>query len=160
MANCGSLLRSALVAAVLVAVIHSGLAENEKLASCCKKVDKTEIKEPITGFMVQERNLPCVKAVIFQTKNGLFCKQFGAPWVHRKIMEYMRAKAQASSSPVVPSSTASLLSIITSTASPPSSSPPSSSPPSSSTALPSSSPPSLPSTSETPAGETFSSDNE
>uniref|UniRef100_A0A671YE09 Chemokine interleukin-8-like domain-containing protein n=1 Tax=Sparus aurata TaxID=8175 RepID=A0A671YE09_SPAAU len=158
MANCGSLLKSALVAVVLVAVIHSALAVDEKLASCCKRVDKTEIKEPITGFMVQERNLPCVKAVIFQTKSGLFCKQFSAPWVHRKIVEYMKSKALASPSPVVPSSTASLLSIITSTASPASSSTPSSSPPSSSPPLPSSSLPSLPSTSEAPAGETFSSD--
>ncbi|XP_076617648.1 uncharacterized protein LOC143339967 [Chaetodon auriga] len=146
MMNCGSLLKTALLAMVLVAVIHSGSAA-EKLASCCKTVTRQEINDPITGYMVQKANLPCVRAVIFQTEKGLFCSQVNAPWVHRKIMAFEKAKAQARLSPVVPSSTVSLLSIITSTAS---TTPSSSLPPSSSSL------PSFPSTSEMPADETFS----
>ncbi|KAM9337461.1 uncharacterized protein ABDE67_018773 [Symphorus nematophorus] len=149
-----------------MALIHSGSAA-EKLATCCKTVNRQEITEPITGYIVQRKNLPCVLAVIFQTEKGLFCSQFNAPWVLPKIMAFEKAKAQTTPPSAVPSSTMSLLSVITSTASPPSSSslppsssslPPSSSslPPSSSSLPPSSSSlPSFPSTSETPAGETF-----
>ncbi|XP_051266742.1 uncharacterized protein LOC127369411 [Dicentrarchus labrax] len=144
MANCGTLLKSALVAVVLMAVIHSGSAD-EKLATCCKKVNIKEITEPITGYMLQRGNLPCVPAVILQTEKGLFCTPVKAQWVRRKVQAFLKAKAQATTSSVVPSSTVSLLSIITSTASPPSSSTP-----------PSSSLPSFISTSEMPAGETFS----
>uniref|UniRef100_A0A671YC81 Chemokine interleukin-8-like domain-containing protein n=1 Tax=Sparus aurata TaxID=8175 RepID=A0A671YC81_SPAAU len=136
MISCGSLLKSVLVVMVVVAVVESG--PGEKLASCCQTVSGQEITEPITGYMLQRANAPCVRAVIFQTKSGLFCSKFGAPWVRGKIEAFEKAKAQASPSPVVPSSTVSLLSIITSTASPPSSSS------------------SLPSTSEMPADETFS----
>ncbi|XP_070841998.1 mucin-5AC-like [Chaetodon trifascialis] len=192
MLKCGSLLKIALLAMVLVTLIVSGSAA-EKLASCCKTVTRQEITDPITGYMVQKANLPCVRAVIFQTEKGLFCSQVNAPWVHRKIVAFEKAKAQARLSSALPSSTASLLSIITSTASttsssspapssssppppsssslppssspvPSSSSPPpsSSSPPPSSSSLPpsSSSLPSFPSTSEMPADETFSENDE
>uniref|UniRef100_A0A1A7XNZ0 Chemokine interleukin-8-like domain-containing protein n=1 Tax=Iconisemion striatum TaxID=60296 RepID=A0A1A7XNZ0_9TELE len=175
MANCGSLLKSALVAAILFFVsgqtgetelkvklvtrffFHSlahllicsssevsqaaGVQESpserqeaswtgEKLASCCKRVSTKQITEPILGYLVQKPNIPCVKAVIFQTESGLFCNKIN-PWALRKIQEFRRTKAQASASP----SSVSLLSIITSTTSPPSSS----SSPSSSTLPPSSS---------------------
>ncbi|KAM4544438.1 uncharacterized protein V3H82_022198 [Fundulus diaphanus] len=123
MANFGSLLKSAVVAIVLVVAS----AHADRLATCCKKVDKNEITEPILGYLIQKENHPCVNAVIFQTGTGLYCSYIKAPWVHRKIKELRRAKAQSKtlSSP----SPVSLLSIITSTASPPS---PSTMPPSSS----------------------------
>ncbi|MEQ2172831.1 hypothetical protein GOODEAATRI_025434, partial [Goodea atripinnis] len=99
----------------------------EKLHTCCKIVGTTEITEPIISYQIQKLNPPCVKAVIFTTKNGQYCSHLSAPWVFRKIREFMRAKAQSSTPQVVgsspsPSSSSSLLSIITSTASPPSSS--------------------------------------
>lgn len=88
MISCGSLLKSALVAVILaVASGHPGkivlhwnkvvllfqlkvktcftcLFSDEKLASCCKKVNKLEITEPILGFLVQKANPPCVQAVM------------------------------------------------------------------------------------------------
>lgn len=92
MVHCGSLMKSTLVAVVLLAVIHSGSAgmtklhvqqvQNvyncnfltilicfglpvaEKLASCCKTVTGQKIKEPITGYMVQSPNPPCVPAIM------------------------------------------------------------------------------------------------
>ncbi|KAM9337690.1 uncharacterized protein ABDE67_018968 [Symphorus nematophorus] len=143
--NCGSLLKSALVVAMVMAAVTESASIDKILPTCCTTVNSQEITEPITGYMIQRKNLPCVRAVIFQTEKGLFCSQLNAPWVRSKIMAFEKAKAQASASSAVPSSTVSLLSIITSTASPPSSS----------------SLPSIPSTSETPAGETLlESDNE
>lgn len=90
MVNCGNLVKSALVALILaVASGHPGkitlhwkqvfllfqfkvktsltrfcLFSDEKLASCCKKVNKLEITEPILGFLVQKANPPCVQAVM------------------------------------------------------------------------------------------------
>uniref|UniRef100_A0A3P9QIQ5 Chemokine interleukin-8-like domain-containing protein n=1 Tax=Poecilia reticulata TaxID=8081 RepID=A0A3P9QIQ5_POERE len=92
----------------LVAVVMAIVSANpgEKLFSCCKKVSKAEIKEPIIKFEVQRPNPPCVTAVIRQ-----------------------RAKAQSSTTQVVAStppstssSSSALLSIITSSTAPPSSS--------------------------------------
>ncbi|KAI3355471.1 hypothetical protein L3Q82_018312 [Scortum barcoo] len=155
MANCGNLLKSALVAIVLVFVVLSA-SEPQKLASCCKTVSNQEIKEPILGYLIQKATAECIRAVIFQTEKGLFCSQLTAPWVRSKIKAFEKAKGLATPSSVVPSSTASLLSIITSSASPASSSTPLSPSSSSSSSLPSFS-----STSEMPAGETFSeTDNE
>ncbi|KAM4534418.1 uncharacterized protein PAE49_022625 isoform 2-T2 [Odontesthes bonariensis] len=122
MVNCASLLKCVLVAFILVSVAESG--EDEKLASCCKTVNRREITEPVLGYLVQKASPPCVNAVIFQTESGLYCSQLNAPWVRRKIMELRKAKARATSPSALMSSPVSLLSIITSTASPPSSSTP------------------------------------
>ncbi|CAI5685898.1 unnamed protein product [Oreochromis niloticus] len=137
MVKSGSLF--ALVAVVLLAVTVSG--SDEKLATCCKTVTNKEITEPILGYLVQRARRPCVNAVIFQTQSGLFCINGRAPWVRATIVAFEKAKAQSTTPSVVTTSPVSLLSIITSTASPSSSS----------TALPSSS-----ATSEMSAGETFS----
>ncbi|CAM9163476.1 unnamed protein product [Lampetra planeri] len=87
MVNCGSLLKSAALAIMLVVLAESGSAA-EKLATCCTTVTKKEITEPILGFLVQKANPPCVRAVIFQTGSGLYCSQISAPWVRRKITEF------------------------------------------------------------------------
>ncbi|CAK6969268.1 uncharacterized protein LOC128382855 [Scomber scombrus] len=155
MVNCGTLLKSALVAIVIVALADTGSAA-EKLASCCESVTRQVITEPILGYLVQRRNPPCVQAVIFQTEKGLFCSQLTAPWVRSKIVAFEKAKAKATRSSVVSTTPVSLLSIITSTASPSS---PSSSSTSTSTSFSSSSSSSSPSssfTSQRPVDETFS----
>uniref|UniRef100_A0A3Q1JGI3 Chemokine interleukin-8-like domain-containing protein n=1 Tax=Anabas testudineus TaxID=64144 RepID=A0A3Q1JGI3_ANATE len=139
MVSCGNMLKSVLVAIVLVAVAESG-STSEKLASCCEQVTKQEIMEPILGYLVQSKSVkPCVNAVIFQTEKALFCVHPRAPWVHRKIIALKQEKRQTISSPSVSPSGVSLLSIITSTAS---------------TSLPSFS-----SSSETPVGENISDQN-
>ncbi|MEQ2312436.1 hypothetical protein AMECASPLE_031010 [Ameca splendens] len=130
MVNFASLLKSSLVAIVLsVATGHA----DEKLATCCERVNKNEITEPILGYLSQPARYPCVNAIIFQTRTGLFCSPVNAPWVSRKIKELRRTKALSKTPSVVTSSPSpvSLLSIITSTASPlsPSNLPPSSSSP-------------------------------
>ncbi|XP_047185669.1 amyloid beta A4 precursor protein-binding family B member 1-interacting protein-like [Scophthalmus maximus] len=148
MVSGGVLMKCALVAVVLVAVVESGPTA-QKLASCCTEVNKLEITEPILDYMIQKSNPPCVKAVIFQTESGLYCSYHRALWVGRKIKELR--KAQSTFWPKV-----SLLSIITSTTSPP---PPSTSspPPPSTTSPPSStSSPPPPSTSSPPPPSTSS----
>ncbi|XP_043961127.1 uncharacterized protein LOC122824465 [Gambusia affinis] len=121
------LLKAALVTVVLV--VASGNAD-EKLATCCEKLNTNEITEPILGYLFQKPNYPCIRAIIFQTERGLYCSPMTAPWAREKIREIRAAKAKnatTSSPPAV-----SLLSIITSTTSapPPSTLPPSSSSPS------------------------------
>ncbi|KAM4544394.1 uncharacterized protein V3H82_022144 [Fundulus diaphanus] len=121
MVNC--LLKSALVATV---VLVASALSNDKLFTCCKTVSTEEITEPIIKFKVQKSNPPCVTAVIFTTNSGHYCSHLRAPWVHQKIKEFMRTKAQTSVPQVVTSSSPSsssslLLSIMTSTVSSPSS---------------------------------------
>uniref|UniRef100_A0A3P9HPA7 Chemokine interleukin-8-like domain-containing protein n=1 Tax=Oryzias latipes TaxID=8090 RepID=A0A3P9HPA7_ORYLA len=116
MVNSETVLKGAPVALLLMALIASGQGV-EKLASCFTSVNSDEIKEPILGYIIQERNLPCVTAVIFLTNSGLYCSRLRAPWVYRKIKE-LRAKNRS----LIPSSSASLLSTLTSTATPSSSS--------------------------------------
>ncbi|MED6292117.1 hypothetical protein CHARACLAT_030409, partial [Characodon lateralis] len=130
MVNFASLLKSSLVAIVLsVATGHA----DEKLATCCERVNKNEITEPILGYLSQPARYPCVNAIIFQTGTGLYCSPVNALWVRRKIREFRNTKALSKTPSVVTSSTSpvSLLSIITSTPSPlsPSNLPPSSSSP-------------------------------
>ncbi|XP_027860047.1 uncharacterized protein LOC114136382 isoform X2 [Xiphophorus couchianus] len=145
------LLKAALV--TVVWVVASGNAD-EKLATCCEKVNRNEITEPILGFLFQKANYPCVQAIIFQTESGLYCSQVKAPWVKKKISEYRAAKALKSAASSSPPSV-SLLSIITSTASAP---PPSAPPPS--TLPPSSSSPFFSSASGVSSGDSFSGSEE
>ncbi|KAK2859841.1 hypothetical protein Q5P01_004461 [Channa striata] len=121
MVSCRSLFKSVVVAIVLVVLTESGSAA-EKLATCCTKVTKEELTDPISGYLVQKNAVaPCVRAVIFQTDKGLFCSYVRAPWVARKIRAFEKEKSKSTTlSPVSPSGV-SLLSIITSTASPSSS---------------------------------------
>ncbi|KAM8822872.1 uncharacterized protein AB9W97_005069 [Spinachia spinachia] len=123
----GGTMRGALVALVLASMFSCASAA-EKLSSCCESVGKDRISAPILSYMVQMPQPPCVKAVIFQTEGGLFCSPLNAPWVRKKIRAFMEAKAS--------SSAVSLLSIITSTASVPSSVSPSFPSSSSSPSLP------------------------
>ncbi|XP_029955655.1 uncharacterized protein DDB_G0271670-like [Salarias fasciatus] len=153
MANCGSLLKTALVAIALVVVAASG-STVEKVAPCCTAVDQNEITEPIVNVWIQKAKAPCVAAVIFQTEKDLLCKYVRAAWVPKKIREFREAKAQSKQN-----TTPSLLSFIvstttsspSSTTSSPSSS--SSSSPSSSSSSPSSSSPS--SSSASPSSTTI-----
>ncbi|KAG9340105.1 hypothetical protein JZ751_022030 [Albula glossodonta] len=89
--------------AVIALFVEAGTAEG-KFDSCCKEVSKVEITEPITGYELQHRNLPCVKAVIFVTADKKFCSQWNLPWVRRKIMQFNRSthKFMASTTTSVP----------------------------------------------------------
>ncbi|XP_030204895.1 uncharacterized protein LOC115537255 [Gadus morhua] len=127
MTTCGTVTKSLLMLAVVVALTGQGSAV-EKFSECCTRVSRQEITETIVDYMVQQRNNNhCVNAIIFQTESGSFyCSKFDEPWVMRKVRQLRRTKRAALAS------TPSLLKLITSTATPPSTAPPthSSSPPS------------------------------
>ncbi|KAK0143029.1 hypothetical protein N1851_018853 [Merluccius polli] len=118
MVTCATVMKSLLVAAVVVVLSGQGSAV-EKFADCCTQVDIREITEPILGFMTQRKSGSCVNAIIFQTETGFYCSKHDEPWVRRKIQALRAQKAQ-------PASTTSLLELITSSSSPPSTAPPSS----------------------------------
>ncbi|XP_070960476.1 uncharacterized protein [Oncorhynchus clarkii lewisi] len=152
MVTCGTLVKIWTLAVVIAALGWTGTVDAEKLVSCCKTVSRTEVNDPITGYWIQNYNAPCVRAVIFETKKGLFCSYHKQPWVRRKIHQFEMARLSSTFlSLSIPNSLTST-STPTTTSLP--SSPPSinSSPPSltststSLTSSPSSSPPSLTST--------------
>uniref|UniRef100_A0A8C9RFH2 Chemokine interleukin-8-like domain-containing protein n=1 Tax=Scleropages formosus TaxID=113540 RepID=A0A8C9RFH2_SCLFO len=89
---------------VTVTLAMTATADGEKVVSCCKTVSGKEFTGSITGYRLQERKLPCVKAVIFETKGQLMCSYWRAPWVRRKIEEFKRAQRNRVSA--TPSSTA------------------------------------------------------
>ncbi|XP_029935782.1 uncharacterized protein LOC115379202, partial [Myripristis murdjan] len=95
MVSCGNLLKSVLVAVILVTLAGSGSAR--ELLSCCTEVSTKEITEPITGYELQRGNPPCVRAVIFQTEKGSFCAYVGAPWVRAKVNELRETGSECQS---------------------------------------------------------------
>ncbi|KAK2886751.1 hypothetical protein Q8A73_020697 [Channa argus] len=88
------MLKSALVAIVLVTLAEPR-SVGEPLRSCCTKVTRTEITDPILGYTIQHKlPSPCVNAVIFSTERGLFCAYPRAPWVAQKIRAFEKARHQ------------------------------------------------------------------
>ncbi|CAL8399855.1 unnamed protein product [Arctogadus glacialis] len=144
MTTCGTVTKSLLLLAVVVALTGQGSAV-EKFSECCTKVSRQQITETIVDYMVQKRNNHCVNAIIFQTEGGSFyCSKFDERWVMRKVRQLGAQKRAAlasapsllitststppstappshnpSSSPPSPSSPTSLLKLITSSSSPP-----------------------------------------
>ncbi|XP_059901214.1 C-C motif chemokine 20-like isoform X2 [Gadus macrocephalus] len=113
MTTCGTVTKSLLLLAVVVALTGQGSAV-EKFSDCCTKVSREKIPETIVGFIVQKRNNHCVNAIIFQTESGgLYCSKYDEPWVKRKVMQLGGTKIAALAS------TPSLLKLITSSSSPP-----------------------------------------
>ncbi|RXN37688.1 eotaxin-like isoform X1 [Labeo rohita] len=89
------LMRSLAIAVVLAAVIWTTTAQYHKTDpkySCCTKVSTSEVTDPIISFRMLKENLPCVKAVIFETERGEFCSDWRQPWVKRKIRQFLKDK--------------------------------------------------------------------
>ncbi|XP_030204902.1 C-C motif chemokine 4 [Gadus morhua] len=114
MTTCGTVMKSLLLLAVVVALTGQGSAADEKFSKCCTKVSREEITETIVDYMVQLRNKHCVNAIIFQTESGgLYCSKYDEPWVMKKVRQLKGTKRAALAS------TPSLLKLITSSSSPP-----------------------------------------
>uniref|UniRef100_A0A3Q2XNL2 Chemokine interleukin-8-like domain-containing protein n=1 Tax=Hippocampus comes TaxID=109280 RepID=A0A3Q2XNL2_HIPCM len=79
MLNSGSLQKTFLLAAVLVALVQLG-----KPTECCTKVSSKEITEEVLGFRVQIPQAKCLPAIIFYTKDNYYCAAVNAPWVRQK----------------------------------------------------------------------------
>ncbi|RXN33350.1 C-C motif chemokine 21-like protein [Labeo rohita] len=88
------LLRSLAVAVVIASVVWTKAAgeDNKVRPSCCKTVSRAEVTDPIISFGMLKENLPCVKAVMFETERGFFCCDWRQPWVKRKIDQFLKDK--------------------------------------------------------------------
>ncbi|KAG7268219.1 hypothetical protein CRUP_010682 [Coryphaenoides rupestris] len=63
MVACATVMKSLLLAAILVALTGHGSAV-EKLSDCCTSVNREEISETILGFLSQPKVGRCVRAVM------------------------------------------------------------------------------------------------
>ncbi|KAK2815006.1 hypothetical protein Q7C36_023272 [Tachysurus vachellii] len=77
-----------LAAIVVIAFSIWTVTEAEKVSPCCVAVSRFMEDFAITGYRLQMKNLPCIKAVIFQTEMGQFCIDPYQPWVKKKIIEF------------------------------------------------------------------------
>uniref|UniRef100_A0A8C1II78 Chemokine interleukin-8-like domain-containing protein n=1 Tax=Cyprinus carpio TaxID=7962 RepID=A0A8C1II78_CYPCA len=83
------LMRSLAVVVVITSVIWTTTAAGPKVkGSCCKKVSTADVTDPIINIKLQRQSLPCVKAVIFETKQGEFCSDPRQPWVQEKVKQF------------------------------------------------------------------------
>uniref|UniRef100_A0A8C1RXR0 Chemokine (C-C motif) ligand 34b, duplicate 3 n=1 Tax=Cyprinus carpio TaxID=7962 RepID=A0A8C1RXR0_CYPCA len=85
------ILMRSLVVVVIASVIWT-IADAEMVYSCCTQVSTAKLKEPIIGYRMQEKSLPCVKAIIFHTARGDFCSDWKQQWVQRKVLQLIKAQ--------------------------------------------------------------------
>ncbi|KAG7317733.1 hypothetical protein KOW79_018769 [Hemibagrus wyckioides] len=81
-----------LTAIIVLAFTIWTVADAEKVSPCCVAVSTFMEDIAITGYRLQLKNLPCIRAVIFQTEKGQFCIDPSQPWVRKKITEFRRSQ--------------------------------------------------------------------
>ncbi|KAJ0011723.1 hypothetical protein NQD34_012698 [Periophthalmus magnuspinnatus] len=74
----------AIFAGVLAMVTMSSA---QKITSCCTEASIAPVTAPITGYRIQWKSLPCVRAVIFETTEGEICSHWKQNWVISKLKE-------------------------------------------------------------------------
>ncbi|KAM9790196.1 uncharacterized protein ACBT44_018853 [Syngnathus typhle] len=71
-----------------------------KMTSCCTQSTLGQISAPIIGYRIQRKNLPCIRAIVFETTDGEVCSHWKQEWIMKKIMELNEArKAKVNSTP-------------------------------------------------------------
>ncbi|XP_035491304.1 uncharacterized protein LOC118311488 [Scophthalmus maximus] len=90
--------------AVLVAMVATTTSQPMNISSCCTKVSTEIVTAPIIGYRIQRRNLPCVRAVIFETTEGDVCSHWRQDWVFEKIKELAQAQRAKKTTPATTTS--------------------------------------------------------
>uniref|UniRef100_A0A9J7Z9G6 Chemokine (C-C motif) ligand 34b, duplicate 1 n=1 Tax=Cyprinus carpio carpio TaxID=630221 RepID=A0A9J7Z9G6_CYPCA len=57
---------------------------------CCTKVSTANVTDPIINIRLQRKSLPCVKAVMFETEQGEFCRDPKLRWVQEKVKHFFK----------------------------------------------------------------------
>ncbi|XP_041923584.1 C-C motif chemokine 2-like [Alosa sapidissima] len=91
MQSSRTFISSLAIMAIIASVVWQRADAQEKYLSCCTRVSKKEVMDPIIGLEVQRPDKLCAAAVIVKTdKNEQFCCSPHAKWLKPKIMEFKR----------------------------------------------------------------------
>ncbi|XDV47681.1 hypothetical protein PO909_017251 [Leuciscus waleckii] len=105
------ILMRSLAVVVFASVIWTITAgAGEKVRTCCEVVSNAKFTDPIIGFRLQNKSLPCLKAVVFETVRGEFCLDWRPRWVKEEVKKLLKSsKKQSLTSTPPPASSISKL---------------------------------------------------
>uniref|UniRef100_A0A3P8ZKN6 Chemokine interleukin-8-like domain-containing protein n=1 Tax=Esox lucius TaxID=8010 RepID=A0A3P8ZKN6_ESOLU len=75
---------------VVLSLMASSAADKPR--NCCTKTSIQKITSTIIGARLQQRDPPCVKAVIFETEDGEVCSHWREAWVRKAVFQLEEAR--------------------------------------------------------------------